>query len=160
MGLRHRCEFGRGDQQSYKEIPSGSDTRFTYNFGAQQSIATSNAQNDSGVFELNFRDERYMPFEGAGAISSWGIELSSVYYDATEKWSGVKQFDYDTISDVILHVKYTSRDGDEGLKTNAKGSLENEIKLIRQARKLQKRNLEAWIKLFLSLPNCICIQRC
>jgi hypothetical protein len=34
-----------------------------------QSIATSHAQNDSGMFELNFRDERYLPFEGAGAIS-------------------------------------------------------------------------------------------
>jgi hypothetical protein len=30
-----------------------------------QSIATSNAQNDDGMFELNFRDERYLPFEGA-----------------------------------------------------------------------------------------------
>jgi hypothetical protein len=33
-------------------------------------IATSTAQNDAGVFEFNFRDERYMPFEGAGAIST------------------------------------------------------------------------------------------
>ena len=29
-------------------------------------IATSSAQNDSGMFELNFKDERYLPFEGAG----------------------------------------------------------------------------------------------
>ena len=42
-----------------------------------QSIATSNAQNDAGVFELNFRDERYLPFEGAGAISDWSLELFS-----------------------------------------------------------------------------------
>src|SRR5207245_1215913 len=28
------------------------------------SIATSTAQNDAGVFELSFHDERYMPFEG------------------------------------------------------------------------------------------------
>src|SRR5205807_695366 len=27
-----------------------------------RTIATSNAQNDAGVFELNFRDERYLPF--------------------------------------------------------------------------------------------------
>jgi hypothetical protein len=39
-------------------------------------IATSSAQNDSGMFELNFRDERYLPFEGAGAISHWRLELN------------------------------------------------------------------------------------
>ena len=39
-------------------------------------IATSNAQNDAGVFELNFHDERYMPFEGAGAADSqWELTL-------------------------------------------------------------------------------------
>jgi hypothetical protein len=32
------------------------------------SIAVSSAQSDAGVFELNFHDERYMPFEGCGAI--------------------------------------------------------------------------------------------
>jgi hypothetical protein len=28
------------------------------------------------MFELNFRDERYLPFEGAGAISTWQLELT------------------------------------------------------------------------------------
>ncbi|MCC7454256.1 MAG: hypothetical protein IT222_08835, partial [Crocinitomix sp.] len=40
------------------------DSRFVYSHQTPQSIATSNGQNDSGVFELNFRDERYLPFEG------------------------------------------------------------------------------------------------
>jgi hypothetical protein len=88
----------------YKEI-AGTDERFAYNTNAVQSIATSSAQNDSGIFELNFRDERYLPFEGCGAISSWELNLPSV----------VKQFDYNTISDVILHIKYTARDGGEPL---------------------------------------------
>jgi hypothetical protein len=30
---------------------------------------------DAGMFELNFRDERYLPFEGAGAISEWRLEF-------------------------------------------------------------------------------------
>jgi hypothetical protein len=47
----------------------GDDPRFRDNVGAIQSITTSSAQNDSGLFELNFRDEWYLPFEGAGAIS-------------------------------------------------------------------------------------------
>lgn len=58
----------------YTEDP-GNDERFIYYRGAIQSIATGNAQDDSGVFELNFRDERYLPFEGTGAITSWRLEL-------------------------------------------------------------------------------------
>ena len=37
-----------------------------FTFNGCEMIATSNAQNDGGQFELNFRDERYLPFEGAG----------------------------------------------------------------------------------------------
>jgi hypothetical protein len=62
------------------------------------SIATSKAQNDAGVFEFNFHDERYMPFETAGAISSWSLSLPKNF----------RQFDYQTISDVILHISYTA----------------------------------------------------
>jgi hypothetical protein len=62
------------------------------------SIATSNAQNNSGVFELNFRDERYMPFEGVGAISTWQLSLPKNF----------RPFNYDTISDVVLHLSYTA----------------------------------------------------
>ena len=38
-------------------------------------IASSKAQYDAGVFDFSFRDERFMPFEGAGAISSWTLSL-------------------------------------------------------------------------------------
>lgn len=83
----------------YKEQPD--DPRFVNLYGNIQSIATSSAQNDSGMFEFSFRDERYLPFEGAGSISDWTLELPAVY----------AQFDYDSIADVILHVKYTALDG-------------------------------------------------
>jgi hypothetical protein len=67
------------------------------------SVATSTAQNDAGVFELSFRDERYMPFEGAGAISEWRLELPKAF----------RQFDYQTITEVILSISYTAeQDGD------------------------------------------------
>jgi hypothetical protein len=61
-------------------------------------IAASTAQSDAGVFEFNFRDERYMPFEGAGVNSSWQLSLPTL----------VKPFDYSTISDVILRISYTA----------------------------------------------------
>lgn len=124
----------------YAEDP-GSDERFIYNIGAIQSIATSNAQNDSGVFELNFRDERYLPFEGTGAISSWRLELPSE----------VRQFDYTTISDVIIHVKYTAREGGSGLKNLANDSLKDRLALIRQ--QLSQTGLHIAINLKHDLSN-------
>ena len=65
-----------------------------------QAIVTSSGINDSGLFEQG-RDERYRPFEGAGAVSSWRIELPEKH----------RPFDYRTISDVVLHLQYTARDG-------------------------------------------------
>ena len=51
------------------------DDRFSDHFGSLQSIVTSSGQNDSGLFETNLRDERYLPFEGSGAISEWQLAL-------------------------------------------------------------------------------------
>jgi hypothetical protein len=86
-----------GDQ--YARNDSGDDERFRDFAGAIQSIVTSTAQNDSGMFETNLRDDRYLPFEGAGAISSWRLELPN----------DLPQFDFESISDVILHLRYTCR---------------------------------------------------
>jgi hypothetical protein len=92
------------------------DDRFKDYFGAIQSIVTSSGQNDSGLFETNLRDERYLPFEGAGAESTWKLELPGDF----------KQFDYNTISDVILHLRYTAREGGALLKDGAQDKI-NEI---------------------------------
>src|SRR5262245_29259136 len=51
------------------------DSRFVDYAGAVQSVITSSAVNDSGMFEVNLREERFLPFEGAGAESTWKIEL-------------------------------------------------------------------------------------
>lgn len=112
--LSNKTRIDRNPGSSYLEDLENDDPRFVTNFAAMQSIATSTAQNDSGLFELNFRDERYLPFEGAGAISTWRLELSG-------KWDGVElpQFNFDTITDVILHLRYTARDGGESLKDAA-----------------------------------------
>lgn len=82
---------------------AGGDDRFTYNLGAIQSIGTSHAQNDTGLFELSFHDDRYLPFEGTGAISSWHLEMNDP--------SSLAQFDYQSITDVIIQISYTSRQG-------------------------------------------------
>lgn len=85
------------------------DDRFVDYTSAVQSIVTSSGQNDSGMFETSLRDERFLPFEGAGAESTWKLDLPNKY----------PSFDYATISDVILHLRYTARQGVEPTKVKA-----------------------------------------
>ncbi len=99
---------------NYPEKTDEQDDRFiSYNIPIM-AIATSSAQNDAGMFELNFKDERYLPFEGAGVISRWKLELPQV-----------KQFDYNTIADVVLHVKYIASEGGDQLKRSAVSLVNN-----------------------------------
>jgi Tc toxin complex TcA C-terminal TcB-binding domain/Neuraminidase-like domain/Salmonella virulence plasmid 28.1kDa A protein len=85
-------------------------------------IAMSTAQNDSGTFEFTFRDERYMPFEGLGAVNSqWDISLPGTF----------KTFDYRTISDVVLRISYTAEED-----TMLRSTVEN----------VQKSSLKGYLK--------------
>ncbi|MFX1294958.1 MAG: beta/gamma crystallin-related protein [Promethearchaeota archaeon] len=63
-----------------------------------QSVALSGASNSSGLFDLTYRDERYLPFEGSGVAVTWEIEIPK----ASNK------FDFETIIDVILTIDYTA----------------------------------------------------
>jgi len=94
------------DGYAYKGMD---DTRFIHNIIGIKSIATSSGNNDSGMFEFNFKDERYLPFEGSGAIGRWSIEMPDK----------VRKFNYATIADVVLHVKYTAKDAGGMLKKDA-----------------------------------------
>lgn len=85
------------------------DPRIVKHFAATEAIATSNGQRDGGMFELNFRDERYLPFEFAGAVSRWRIELPAEN----------NRFDMESLSDFILHLNYTAREGGENLRKAA-----------------------------------------
>jgi hypothetical protein len=99
------------------------DERFSDHFGSVQAVVTSTAHHDAGLFETNLRDERYLPFELAGAISEWQIELPA----------DVRQFDFATISDVVLHVRYTAREGGAALATAATAELAAAIDEARAA---------------------------
>jgi hypothetical protein len=94
---------------TYTRSVSQEDDRFVDYFGATDVIVTSSGTNDSGMFETNLRDERFLPFEGAGAISTWKLSLPTKF----------PAFDYMTISDVILHIRYTARDAGEPLRSQA-----------------------------------------
>ena len=94
---------------TYARDTTQADDRFTDYFGAADVIVTSGGTNDGGMFETNLRDERFLPFEGAGAISTWNLSLPSQ----------LRSFDYTTISDVILHIRYTARQAGDPLAAQA-----------------------------------------
>lgn len=120
------------------------DPRFDTYYGSSQSIVTSTGQNDSGLFETNLRDERYLPFENSGVISTWRLELPG----KPEKDEPLS-FDYSTISDVILHFRYTAREGGALLKEKAMENLKKKIQAVGTTRLFSIRHefAAAWSKL-------------
>ncbi|MDM0069626.1 neuraminidase-like domain-containing protein [Variovorax sp. J31P207] len=101
------CTCGCCDRQRYESIKV--DPRIVKRYGATEAIATSTGQNDAGLFELNFRDERKLPFEYEGAHSRWRIELPIE----------TNAFDIDTVSDLIFQLSYTAREGGSLLRKAA-----------------------------------------
>lgn len=93
----------------YARDTTQADDRFTDYYGSTDEIVTSSGTADSGMFETNLRDERFLPFEGAGAISTWNLSLPAE----------LATFDYTTISDVILHIRYTAREAGDPLGSQA-----------------------------------------
>ncbi|KWC42430.1 hypothetical protein WL51_03580 [Burkholderia ubonensis] len=102
--------FLRHTAAGYGNDPRSDDTNFIPYQSAVKSVVTSTGQADTGLFEVNLRDERYLPFEGAGVISAWSLELLGQ----------PRSFDYDTIADVVLTIRYTARP--EGNRAEAEKS--------------------------------------
>lgn len=77
-------------------------------FLATEAIATSSGQNDGGVFELSFRDDKMRaPFEFAGAAASrWRVELPPRN----------NSFDLASLTDFVLHINYTAKEGGASLR--------------------------------------------
>jgi hypothetical protein len=109
--LTNRVRVDGNSQMPY--YIDGEDSRFVTNFGAVQSTATSHGRSDAGTFEVNFHDERYLPFEGAGAETRWRLEMP-------RECNG---FDFATISDVILTLNYTAREGGKLLWQRARDAV-------------------------------------
>ncbi len=93
------------------------DGRVVREYGATEAIATSTGQNDSGLFELSFHDDRYLPFEFRGAVSRWRIELPQEN----------NYFPMETLSDHILHLNYTSREGGARLRDAAREAAQHAL---------------------------------
>ncbi|MFI0366539.1 neuraminidase-like domain-containing protein [Actinomadura sp. 1N219] len=92
--------------------PGPDDPRIVHAHDATEAIATSSGQNDSGMFELNFRDERYLPFEFRGAVSRWRVELPPED----------NRFPLGSLSDLVMLVNYTAREGGDVLRAAARAA--------------------------------------
>ena len=86
-------------------------------YGAREAIATSSGRNDSGLFELNFHDERHLPFEFYGAVSCWRIEIPQEN----------NYFDMDSMTDVLLHTCLTAKEGGDSLRDAARSSARKKL---------------------------------
>jgi hypothetical protein len=79
-----------------------------------QRIALSQVEypmENNGLFELRYDDERYLPFEGTGAVSTWRLELGGGSQGAN------------ALTDVVLTVRYTAEYGGDVFTESVKGML-------------------------------------
>ena len=90
-----------------KNAPQPPASALATNPRGAQAVALSRGTEDAGVFELDFRDERYLPFEGTGAVSSWRLSLPQA----------ANRFDFASISDVVIRLRYTALDGGGDLRS-------------------------------------------
>lgn len=112
---RNACGCQHQPHEHYE--PCHNDPRVTRHYGAREAIATSSGRNDSGLFELNFRDERHLPFEYLGAVSCWRIEMPPEN----------NYFDMDSLTDVVMHMNYTTREGGDALRAAARASASRKL---------------------------------
>ncbi len=68
-----------------------------------EALAVSRGLDDSGQFELNFNDGRFLPFEGIPVDD--GGTLTLRFPNALGKQEGLLR----TLSDIVLHIRYTIR---------------------------------------------------
>jgi hypothetical protein len=98
---------------SPKETPPAS---IRTDWKAQQQIALSTHtqyETNSGVFELNFESEHYLPFEGTGAVSRWRLELGGP----------PGAYDLGNLTDVTITLKYTALQGGDSFAASVRGLL-------------------------------------
>jgi hypothetical protein len=97
------------DETTSGYVPRQNDNRIVRQYYATEATATSSGQSDPGLFQLNFQDDRYLPFEFAGAVSRWRLDLPPEN----------NRFDLASLSDVVMHVSFTAREGGDVLRVAA-----------------------------------------
>lgn len=128
------------------------------NVAVNQQISISDGVNDSGLFQLNFDDPRFLPFEGTGAVSSWelsipkeqNLELLVTASEETEEYIDISETVLN-LSDVIIEVRYTAENGGQDFanyvwdkySSREDGYTVKGGKIVRTARKIEKSTKKA-----------------
>ncbi len=101
-----------GGNYTFRKPTDPSDIRFVDSI-VPQSIVSSNGVGtnsypgdggwslDTEMYKMEVRDDRYYPFEGAGVISSWQLDIPQEN----------NQLDISTITDIVLTLTYTAKNG-------------------------------------------------
>jgi Tc toxin complex TcA C-terminal TcB-binding domain/Concanavalin A-like lectin/glucanases superfamily/Salmonella virulence plasmid 28.1kDa A protein/Neuraminidase-like domain len=87
-------------------MPNDGSLRVDWN--PNQEIVISTGMNDNGMFQVNFNDEQYLPFEGTGAVSSWNLTIPQAS----------NAFNLRSISDVIVTIDYEADDAGATFKNS------------------------------------------
>jgi hypothetical protein len=86
-------------------------------------MVTSSGVNDTGLFETNLRSELLLPFEGAGVVESeWTIDLPI----------DTNRIDRRSMTDLLMHIRYTARDGGESRRQSVLDALKADTTLRRR----------------------------
>ncbi|MEN5151617.1 neuraminidase-like domain-containing protein [Pseudomonas orientalis] len=88
--------------QTYSAVQIGDTLK--ENLRASQQIVLSGGVDDDGLFTFSFTDDRYLPFEGTGAISGWALEFTST--DLVARKRQLK-----SLTEIILKLDYTAKAG-------------------------------------------------
>jgi hypothetical protein len=86
---------------------------FVESFGATDVLVTGSGTDNGDPFEVALRDDRYLPFDGAGGVSTWALELPAP----------LLPFVFMTICDAILHVRFMARGRSNRLAPRTTGDL-------------------------------------
>jgi len=105
---KHDCHCRSAERTGYDAGPQ--DPRVVRHYAAREAIATSTGQSDAGLFQVNLNDDRYLPFEYHGAVSRWRLELPIEN----------NYFEMFSLSDVVLQLNHTAREGGDALRAAAR----------------------------------------
>jgi hypothetical protein len=84
--------------QTYNAVEMGGSLK--ENLRASQQVALSGGVDDDGLFTFTFNDDRYLPFEGTGAISRWLLRFPN---------HGKQEAMLKSLTDIIVRIQYTAK---------------------------------------------------
>ncbi len=84
--------------QTYSAVQIGDSLK--ENLRASQQVVLSGGVADDGLFVFDFNDERYLPFEGTGAISRWLLHFPN---------HAQQRAMLESLTDIIVQIQYTAK---------------------------------------------------